>query len=82
MPTNLFLRFILAWLVMGGLFPDYALAYIGPGSGLSAIGAALGVVAGIVVAIIGFVWYPIRRLIRGYRKTSRKEPDGRTECSN
>lgn len=37
-------------------------AYIGPGAGLSAIGAFLAVVAGVFVAILGFLWYPIKRL--------------------
>ena len=40
------------------------LAYLGPGAGLSTIGAFLAVVAGIIVALFGFVWYPIRRLLR------------------
>ena len=32
--------------------------YLGPGAGLSTIGAFLAVVAGIIVALFGFVWYP------------------------
>ncbi len=40
------------------------MAYIGPGAGLSAIGALLAVVVGIVVAVFGFVWYPMKRLTR------------------
>lgn len=46
------------------LAPKPAMAYIGPGSGLSAIGAFLAAVAGIVVALFGFVWYPVKRLLR------------------
>jgi len=42
-------------------------AYIGPGAGLSAIGALVAVVVGIVVALLGFVWYPIKRLMRRLR---------------
>lgn len=41
-----------------------ALAYVGPGAGLTAIGAALAFVAGILLAIVGFVWYPLKRLWR------------------
>ena len=55
-------------------------AYIGPGSGLSAIGAVLAVIAGLFVAIFGFVWYPIKRLLRSFRKSSEPpaavQPDG------
>ena len=40
----------------------FVIAYVGPGAGLSAIGAFLAIVAGVFVAIAGFVWYPIKRL--------------------
>jgi uncharacterized protein YraI len=39
-------------------------AYIGPGSGLSAIGSLVSVVAAIFLALAGFVWYPLKRLFR------------------
>ncbi len=41
-----------------------ALAYVGPGAGLTAIGTVLALVAALLLAIVGFVWYPIRRLRR------------------
>ena len=50
-------------------------AYIGPGTGLSAIGAFLAVAAGITVAIIGFFWYPIKRLLGKGKKTQEPEPE-------
>ena len=47
-----------------------AWAYIGPGAGLTAIGAALAFVGAILLAIAGFIWYPIKRLLKGRaRKT-------------
>ena len=55
----------------------FVIAYVGPGAGLSAIGAFLAILAGIVVAIVGFLWYPIKRLIRGVKRTaSRERADG------
>jgi hypothetical protein len=39
-------------------------AYVGPGSGLSVIGAALAFLAAIALAVVGFVWYPVKRLWR------------------
>ncbi|MAT91066.1 MAG: hypothetical protein CME59_00540 [Halioglobus sp.] len=42
-----------------------AAAYIGPGSGLSAVGSLLALLAAVVVAIVGFLWYPLKRLIKG-----------------
>jgi hypothetical protein len=48
-----------------------AVAYIGPGAGLTAIGAALAFVGALLLAIVGFIWYPIKRLLRARaRKTS------------
>ena len=40
-------------------------AYVGPGAGLSAIGTILAFIAAIVLMIVGFLWYPIKRLIKG-----------------
>lgn len=46
------------------LLPGAASAYIGPGAGLSAIGSLLALIGAVLLAIVGFVWYPIRRLLR------------------
>lgn len=54
-----------------GSFP----AYIGPGTGLSAIGAVLAVIAGVAVTIFGFFWYPIKRLLGKGKKNQEPEPD-------
>lgn len=52
------------------LFPQAALAYVGPGAGLSAIGACLAIVVAVIAAIFGFVWYPIKRLMRKWNRRS------------
>ena len=39
-------------------------AYVGPGLGLGAIGALFGAVMAFFLAIIGVVWYPIKRLLK------------------
>ena len=41
-----------------------ASAYIGPGTGITAIGSLLALLAGILLAIVGFVWYPLKRYFR------------------
>jgi hypothetical protein len=41
-----------------------AFAYLGPGTGLSAIGAFIALILGVILAFVGFIWYPIKRLIR------------------
>ena len=54
------------------LSPTVASAYIGPGTGISAIGTFLALLVGIVVALLGFLWYPLKRLL-GKKKL--QEPD-------
>lgn len=48
-----------------GLFlPATAFAYVGPGVGLSALGTILSLLAAFCLAIVGFIWYPVRRMMR------------------
>jgi len=65
------------------LSPSHALAYIGPGAGLSAIGSLLALIAVVVVSVFGFIWYPLKRALRllkskrevgTYVALSREEP--------
>ena len=49
-------------------------AYVGPGAGLSALGSLLALLAAVVVAIAGFLWYPIKRLF-GKRPATAKQAD-------
>ena len=51
-----------------------AQAYVGPGAGLSAIGAVFALIIGLFVAILGFIWYPLKRLFR----KRKAEPDDET----
>ena len=48
-----------------------ALAYIGPGAGIGAIGTVVAVIGAILLMIVGFVWYPVKRLLK-----RRKQPVG------
>ncbi len=54
-----------AWMALViALIPLSALAYVGPGAGLSAIGSVLALIAALFLALVGFIWYPIKRLLR------------------
>lgn len=55
-------------LVTIGFWPTVSLAYIGPGAGLSAIGTLVALVGAVLLAIVGFVWYPVKRMMKK-RKT-------------
>lgn len=55
--------------LLGGLAvtPTAALAYGGPGSVVTGIGALLAAVAAIGAALFGFFWFPVKRLIQKLR---------------
>lgn len=59
------LRLLLSIYLLVLLLPATAHAYIGPGAGLTAIGAALALVGAVLLGIVGFFWYPLKRLLRG-----------------
>ena len=48
--------------------PQSVWAYIGPGAGISAIGTVVAFIGAILLAIVGFVWYPVKRLLAKIRK--------------
>jgi hypothetical protein len=52
-----------------------AFAYLGPGVGLSAIGAFLALVLGVILAFVGFIWYPVKRLLRKRKATGASPSD-------
>lgn len=63
-------RIIALGLTLTALFPGVASAYVGPGAGLTVLGALLAFLAAVLMAVIGFVWYPVKRLLRLVRRRS------------
>jgi len=55
------------------LLPDLALAYVGPGAAVSALGALWGLIIGIVVALGVILFWPIRMLIRKMKQKNAPE---------
>lgn len=45
-------------------------AYIGPGAGLSALGSALALIGAVLLMIVGFIWYPVKRLLKGKKRAA------------
>ncbi len=56
-------------------WPSLAAAYIGPGLGMSAIGSFLALVGAVFLGILGFLWYPIKRVIKMFRAKPKPEDD-------
>ena len=54
-----------------------AAAYVGPGAGLTAIGSFLALLSAVVLGIVGFLWYPIKRIMRRFRAA--KNPPDQTQ---
>ncbi|MEX0302563.1 MAG: hypothetical protein AB3N24_09080 [Leisingera sp.] len=48
--------------------PSAAHAYVGPGAGLGVLAVTLAVVLGVFLVLVGFLWYPLKRLL-GRSKT-------------
>ena len=61
-----------------------AFAYLGPGAGLTAIGAFLALIVGVIVAFFGFIWYPVKRLLRKGKTTgaSPSEPQQKPQAES
>jgi type VI protein secretion system component VasK len=59
--------------LLGSMFiPEAASAYVGPGAGLTMLGALLGVIFAIVLAIGGLLMWPIRAM-RAKRRAAQAE---------
>ena len=58
-------------------FAPAAVAYVGPGAGLGVVGAALAMLAAIVVTVIGVIVWPVRMLMR--RRKQRASEAGVTK---
>jgi len=52
-----------------------ALAYIGPGAGISVLGSVLGILVTIIVAIGAILLWPIRRMMKRRKATAHSESE-------
>lgn len=68
------LLFIASAAIFFTLSAQPALAYVGPGAGLTAIGSFIALVLALVVAVFGFLWYPIKRMLKK-RKSKEQNTD-------
>jgi Na+/H+-dicarboxylate symporter len=52
-----------------------AMAYAGPGAGLSMIGSLLALVGAVLAGIFGFVWYPLKRILKRRKHNAESADD-------
>ena len=56
-----------------------AAAYVGPGLGIGALGAVIGVTLSVVLAVGALLWYPFKRLIKSFKSPARKSDETRPD---
>ncbi len=71
----------LAILVLTITFPSQIFAYVGPGAGITFLGALWAVITAILLAIGGFLIWPIRALIKR-RKMGKHKKSSNNNTSN
>jgi len=68
---------LLTFLILAPVSP--AIAYIGPGAGISVLGSLLGILATSFVAIGAIIFWPVRKYMQ--RRKARRESHGGTEAA-
>jgi hypothetical protein len=53
-----------------------AQAYAGPGAGLSMIGSLVALVGALLAGIFGFVWFPMKRMMKKRKAAQAKAAQG------
>lgn len=76
-----------AWILTIGMVAvglvSPALAYVGPGAGITMLGALWAVIAAVGLAFVGVVLWPIRRLLgRNKAKAAQSKSDGAVQSSS
>ena len=69
----MYLVLVAGWLLVTA---EPAHAYIGPGAGVSVLGTVMAFLGAVFFAIVGFIWYPLKRLFVAVR-TLRQPKEGR-----
>ncbi len=59
------------------MLPIEVQAYVGPGAGLSAFGSLLALIAAIILGIFGFLWFPIKRMMK--KRSEKPQGDNQLE---
>ena len=60
------------------LISTYSFAYIGPGVGGGVVAATIGIIVAIFAALIGLIWFPIKRLLKK-RKVEKEQQQNKID---
>lgn len=55
------------------LLPGAGFAYIGPGAGLGAIAAVVGVIGAILAGVFAILYYPIKRMLKKKKRAGAEQ---------
>ncbi len=66
------MTFALALSILNAAGPAHA--YIGPGAGLGAIALTIALAVGVVLLVVGFVWYPVKRMMKSRKSDTPTVP--------
>ncbi|WP_265570160.1 hypothetical protein [Sphingomicrobium nitratireducens] len=64
------LQLMTALVLAATVLPAPAHAYMGVGAGLSALGSTLSFLGILLLMLFGFVWYPVKRMLKRVRAKS------------
>ena len=70
--TSSFLSIAISVLLLVIFIQQPAMAYVGPGTGIAALGALLAIIVGVIAALFGFLWYPMKRLLKKRQQAASK----------
>ncbi len=75
--SHSFFKTLLLFATLPLLTASPALAYIGPGAGVGAIVVTVALVIGVLLLLVGLVWFPLKRMLKG-----KKSPEAATDSSS
>lgn len=70
--------FYAIFIIVIALVSKNAYAYVGPGAGITMLGALWAVVISILLAVIAILFWPVRFLIRKMRAKKEEKPEEET----
>lgn len=69
---------MLSSILLNAILAPSIFGYIGPGAAVTSIGVLLAIIAAVAIAIVGFLWYPIRRFLKKRKKTNEQQAESKT----